>query len=311
MKRKSKPEYMWIVYIIGILVLLYFLSNLKININVPLQNQSLSVVPNNLNPTYSSCNQVCSANGFSKYYTFFESCKAGESKITYGYPNQIPLLTCCCFNEVVNPTCTDSDGDDRDTVGHVNYDENTYTDKCLDVGQAVTEYICLNGAVSSKNWMCDYGEICMQTRSGGHCIKAPKVWNPGDTVTTGSGSASVIGNNPQTASIDLSDFGIEPNGNCRLGVQLQTSWSYSNDKCVGIPGMQGVKWDIYDSNSLEYSRTDNVPVSLGVDLHPESYIWNWDGYTPWRASMTPYPFTYPDCSITYEWSARIYIYDCI
>lgn len=213
-------------------------------------------------------------------------------------------------NENNGLTCTDSDGDNRDTVGQVTYNGETYMDRCLDVGQAVTEYICQNGVVASKKWACDYGEICMQTRSGGHCIPSGHIWSPGDTVWEGSGAQSLIGTSPITASIDLSDYGLEPNGNCLLGVQFDSSWNYANEKCIGIPGAQGMKWDIFDSNGLEYSRVDTVPVSLGVDLHPSEHIWDWDGQTDWVASLTPYPFQFPECSITYEWRARIYIYSC-
>lgn len=205
--------------------------------------------------------------------------------------------------------CTDSDGDNRDVPGHVTYGD-VYTDKCLEVGQAITEYVCLNGVVSAKNEACDLGETCIQSRSGGYCKTSTPTWKPGDTVWTGSGGASTIGMFPQTSSIDLGDYGITADGNCRLGVQLQTSWHYANDNCVGLQGSQGVKWDFYDSSGLEYTRTDTVPVSLGVDLHPEEHILNWDGNTNWVASMTPSPFPLPLCSITYEYTARIYIYDC-
>lgn len=351
MKKKDKT---WIYVIIGIalfLLILYGGNQGWFNSIKYIQgNQTLSITPKP-ETTYSSCSQVCSAQGFSKYYDFINSCKVGENKITYGYSNQAPLLTCCCYNEAtpvtvtcgnslptcggtcqsgyhcvkkfppnsgamcgcikdVVHTCTDSDGENKDIPGHVIYDGATSYDQCQADGNTVQEFICVNNIQNSKMLSCGAGKYCLQTRSGGECVNLP-TWNPGDTVFSGSGSASVIGNSPQISSIDLSKYGLSANGNCRLGVQLQTSWYYSNDKCIGIPGMQGIKWEIFDSNGLRYNRIDSTPISLGVDLFPPNYIWNWDGITPWRASITPYPFPFPECSITYSWEARIYIYDCL
>ncbi len=240
-----------------------------------------------------------------------------EINSVFNYTGTFQFRAICgdCVTNIVNlksnpsSPCVDSDGRDRYAVGHVTYSFDTFYDRCLDVGAAVTEYTCVNGLVYSENLMCDYGEECIQTRSGGHCVDLVHEWSPGDTVWEGTGSASVIGNAPQISNIDLSDYGIETGGTCRLGVQFQTSWSYANNKCTGIPGMQGVKWDFYDSNGLAYSRVDSAPVSLGVDLHPETHVLEWDPQTLWVASMQPFPFPFPECSITYEWSMRIYIYD--
>ncbi len=349
MKRKTKFDWTWIIWIIGILLIFWGISNLKLNINIPQQNLSLSVAPNSQTPVYNSCNQVCSSNGFTKYYNFVSSCKAGESKVTYGYPNQVPILTCCCVNENIIPevtcgnsyptcggtcpageicnklmfpqghcvcikslthTCSETDGGNVNTVpGTTTGDGVARMDYCFDA-TTVYEYWCNGNEWNGGKSSCASGEVCLATRSGGVCRL--KTWNPGDTVWEGSGSASVIGTSPVTNSIDLSDYGISTNGNCRLGVQLSTSWNYANDRCVGYPGMQGVKWDFYDSNGLEYTRLDTAPVSLGVDISPATgHSLEWNGNTNWIASMQPFPFQYPDCSITYEYTARIYIYDCI
>jgi len=318
-KKKTKRIILFSSIFVAALIIIAAITFLVLNSKsesfVNTLNGTLDITPSSQSPTYYSCEQICSQNGFSKSYNFFTSCKAGETKITYGYPGQLPLFICCCYNEATLPihTCTDTDGgDNKDVPGTVTYDNNInnrYMDSCFDA-TTVYEYRCnADNSWQGGKESCDSGETCISSRSGGYC-KA-HVWNPGDTVWEGSGAASIIGNSPQTSSIDLSQYGIGVDGNCRLGIQLSTAWQYANDKCVGIPGMQGVKWDFYDSNGLEYTRTDTTPVSLGVDLHPETHILNWDGHTKWIASMMPFPFQYPDCSITYEYTARIYIYDCL
>jgi len=352
MKKKYKTYVYWGIGIAFFLLILYGGSkgwfNFVINLQQP--NQPLAITPNPQTPNYNSCSQVCSAQGFTKYYTFFDTCQAGESKVTYGYPNQAPLLTCCCYNEQtitpitcgnsyptcggtcptgkicnklmlpaghcvclnVAPTdCVDSDGgDNRDIVGHVTYAGNTYTDKCADIGQGITEYICQNGVKSSINEICDYGEICMQTRSGGHCIPSPNTWSPGDTVFQGSGSGVMIGSN-EFNSIDLAKYGILTSGTCQLGAQIQTSWSYANpNDCIGIPGAVGVEWQFHDSSGLEYARLDPTPVAMGVDLHPTEHYLEWNGYTYWKGFMNKIPPILPQCVINYEYSVRIYIYSC-
>lgn len=314
-KRKKDNTIYWILGILAFLIILiyggnhdWFKSSLAIS-----QPTQITQEPSKSQPVLNSCNALCSQEGFSTSKNSINDdgadCDAGSVFYKYGYQNQAPLLKCCCWNDEPQSICTDSDGESRDTPGHVTYDGLGYYDECL-VGSAVKEYICENGAVSSKNLACDYGEICEQTRSGGYCVSSSPTWSPGDTVWSGSGSQSVIGTSPITSSIDLTEYGLEPNGNCRLGVQFSSSWYYANDKCVGILGSQGARWDIYDSHGLEYTRLDPSPIGLGVDLHPESHIWDWDGQTDWVASMTPAPLPLPECSITYEWEARIYIYDC-
>jgi len=156
--------------------------------------------------------------------------------------------------------------------------------------------------------MCD-GEECIQTRSGGKCNK-PKVWHPGDTVFEGSGGGTIAGGEIGFAELDLSDYGITTSGNCRLGAQIQTSWVYANDFCQGINGMEGLRWQFFDSAGLEYQRIDSVPVALGVDLHPETHILQWDGINKWKGIVSKTLYL-PNCVISDTWSIKIYIYDCL
>jgi len=209
-------------------------------------------------------------------------------------------------------SCTDTDGDDKDTVGHVTDAAGTYYDQCYtDGSNQLTEYICRDGATQGIVEQCDAGERCMQTRSGGHCIPV-HVWNPGDIVFTGSGSGSLAGATVgNLGTFDLADYGFATGGNCQLGARIQTSWAYATGlpTCTGLQGMEGIKWDFYDSAGLEYTRTDPNPIGLGVDLHPTQHYLEWDGNTDWYGTISK-TLNLPACDISYEYSVEIYIYSC-
>lgn len=355
-KKVSRPY--WIFGVLAVIIILAIgvsngWFNFVININQP--DQHLAVTPTPQAPVYNSCSQVCSNQGFSKYYTFNTACQPGESKVTYGYANQAPLLTCCCWNEAPQPTdkyvccqamgvkscylnscppagiklgtydtlaicqsnckttgtCTETDGGDVPTVPGTTRgsDGIARMDVCID-STSLTEYWCLpDGTWQGGRHSCEPGQTCLSSRSGGYC--KTKVWNAGDNVMTGGGSGSTVGSQEGFAELDLGDYGLATGGNCRLGAELHVEWSYGNDKCVGIPGAEGMKWEFYDSSGLEYSRQDFNPTSWTAILEPESHTLSWDGHTAWRAYARHYPGNLPDCIINYQYTARVYIYDCV
>lgn len=262
---------------------------------------------------YTDCYELCVDNEFRSGYNSItetsKSCRDGETFATWKLSDNSLKLYCCCVpkSEI---TCVDSDGEDKNSVGNVKFNGETYMDKCLDVGEAVTEYICVDGnKISAKNLACDLGYVCMQTRSGGHCIPDTPAWNAGDTVFEGSGSGSLMGVSSDLSELDLSDYGITVGGTCRLGVQLQTSWAYGNQYCQGVQGNEGMIWKLFDSSGLEYQRIDPTPVALGVDLHPEAHTFEWDGVNNWRGIIEK-TLNLPNCIINYEYYIKVYIYDC-
>lgn len=268
----------------------------------------LNTSPSLQSPSYTTCSQVCSAQGFSKNYNFVSECRGGEMKVVYGYPGQNPLLTCCCYNEEVSSgTCVDSDGNNALTPGFVTAGSSFYDD-CAG-NWAVKEYYCNGNSVAERIVACGAGSICFETRGGDYCKSTSSTWNAGDTIFQGSGSGSLIGGTSGFGELDLADYGITTDGTCRLGAQIQSSWNYGNSFCTGVQGQEGVVWNFFDSNGLEYSRTDLNPVGLGVDLHPEEHILEWDGSTNWHASLVKI-LNLPNCVINYEYTIKIYIYDC-
>lgn len=211
-------------------------------------------------------------------------------------------------NSAPNPTCTDSDGGKIFNIGgKVTTSLGNMYDTCQPNGMDLLEFYCENGVQKSAGIGCING--CVDSASGDYCSPT-KIWHSGDTVFSGTGTGSLIGTN-NLGSIDLAEYGITTDGNCQLGAQIQTSWDYDNPAfCQGVWGVEGIKLDFYDSNGLEYSRTDATPVALGIDLHPTDHYLEWNGVTPWRGEISMFPQVLPNCVINYEYSVRIYIYSC-
>ena len=356
-RKKDNSNLIWGIGFIVLAIVLFYMGSqgwFNFIINVPTQNQTLTVIPTTQTPVYSSCSQVCSNQGFSKSYTFINSCKEGETKVTYGYSGQNPLLTCCCFNEAVPPTtkyyccqamglkscyqnscppagiqlgvynsasecqancqeptstCTDSDGGiNYDVGGKVTTNLGVLYDTCQPNGMDLLEFYCEGGIKKNSGIGCVNG--CIDSPTGDYCSPT-KIWHAGDTVFSGSGTGTLVAMN-QFALLDLSEYGITVGGTCRLGAQIQTSWSYDNPVlCTGVWGMEGAQFDFHDSNGLEYSRIDATPISLGIDLNPSNgHNLEWDGVTLWRGEVSKFPNVLPQCILHYEYSLRVYIYDC-
>lgn len=201
-------------------------------------------------------------------------------------------------------SCVDSDGDNINTPGWVTTSTDTYYDKCLDVGQAVTEYTCESGLVVSKNWMCDYGEVCIATRSGGYCAPADSGYEVGDIIGTFPGTGSISG----TAGINdvINLIGVELGGDCSLGARIHTGWTYANEKCSGIMGAQGMEWLFSDSSGVRWSTVDTTPRTHDEDLCPLS----WDGQTNWKISAYPISSNLPECILNYNYNVEVYVCEC-
>lgn len=308
MARKQQDLATWALVIVGVIAI-YGASQGWFSNGTP--NTDKNVTPDTSKPIMNSCSALCSAYGFSQSYDFITSCRAGEYKFTYGYPGDTPLLTCCCYNTVQQniSACSETDGGMIGTTpGTTTYNGLGYTDYCKS-DTSVYEYYCDGNTMKTVVLPCNTGQTCKASRSGGYCYS--RSWSPGDTVFSGGGSGSVAGGGLGYAEIDLSDYGLETGGHCQLGATLSVDWSYGNDKCVGIMGTQGMLWQFLDSSGLEYERLDTIPSSWSVDLHPKGHILYWDGHTPWRAIAKQSPGNSPDCIINYQYTARVYIYDCL
>lgn len=202
-------------------------------------------------------------------------------------------------NPIVTLECSDTDGINEMTPGHVTYEGVSYYDKCAG-NWAVTEYYC-NGDVNSKVIACDAGYICTATRSGDYCSKIP-TWENGDVVGSGSGSGS--SSLPYNVfEIDLSDF---TDGTCGLMATIDAGWTYGNQNCQGIQGSEGVHWMFHDSDSLEWERIDTTPTSLG---HATECVLDWDRQTPFHLEMSKL-LLMPECEINYEYNVQVLACNC-
>lgn len=210
-------------------------------------------------------------------------------------------------------SCTDSDGRDRYTPGWVTFGGDSFYDKCLDVGSAVTEYTCVNGAVVAENLACDYGEECITSRSGGYCRDIVPSWNPGDTVWSGGNSGSIqFASGVNLVVITPEEMGFEVGGPCSLEVQLTTDWNWRGGETAcsvqelnGVYYQQHLKWDFYDSAGLRYSRIDPYPRGVSETIYPV----NFDGQNSWKLQISTLD-PVQGCTIDYNWEMLIKIKEC-
>lgn len=203
-------------------------------------------------------------------------------------------------------SCTDSDaGLSYYMVGHVIDQDNLwYYDNC-ESSSELTEYYCSNDRVSTRTFNCPPDYECLQTRSGGYCNPPPQGTN-GDIVGTGSGSGGITGGFVPAEVIDMDSLGLIP-GNCGLKMLLNTEWSYANpDSCQGIQGAEGLIWQVYDSNTLYWTRTDTSPTGLGTELNCGM---DYDGIHDWRI-MVGKTLNIPNCNINYEYDYKIVLCNC-
>ncbi|MBU0959412.1 MAG: hypothetical protein KKB31_05700 [Nanoarchaeota archaeon] len=206
----------------------------------------------------------------------------------------------------VNPLagdCTDTDGGNVRTVpGHVTLDGVSYYDYCLDVGDAVHEYWCDGNFMREDNYMCDYDEHCVATRSGGYCAQdVEEGYNVGDEVFYyGKSLDSLDGG--YSVELHLDDADIETGGPCHLGARIFRSWDYLVPGCDGSVGT--VDWTLFDSSGFRWGVYDTSPTSQTVEVCPCS----WDGVTNWYFEVVNTKS--PNCPIEFEYAFTIYVCEC-
>lgn len=200
-------------------------------------------------------------------------------------------------------SCIDSDeGLSYYMVGHAtDQDGLKYYDKCED--NLLTEYYCSNNKVTTREFACPLEYSCEQTRSGGYCQPLP-TWNDGDVVGSNGGIGSSLAPT-NSFDIDLSNDFI-PGGTCGLKAQINAGWTYGNQNCQGIQGQEGVVWELWDSDSLEWSRVDSSPSSLGAET---DCVLDYDG-TPFTFKINKLTNLYPECEIDYNWDVTILACGC-
>lgn len=312
---KKKDYTTTYIFVAIALILLYGASQgwFKSTLSIPLPNQETPVTPKN-NVVYSSCSQVCSNQGYNKGYSSSD-CKVGESKVTYGYTGQSPILTCCCYNEDSTTTgdCFDSDGGlVKDISGYVTQDGDTIYDTCSDDYSSVYEYGCTSGGEAYGEIInCGLGKVCADYGIGALCIEQTSGgWSPGDTIHQEGGTSSITAGTVTIKYFDLEDYGFLPGGNCHPEVYIATNWDYSDDDvCMGMIAQQGVVWKFYDSSSSvvpRWTRTDTAPVNIEAGpIYPVS----WDGSTRWKFTIGTL-YSIPGCNVVYDWSIKIKIAEC-
>lgn len=72
--------------------------------------------PAKQNPILDTCEDVCVGEGYHSGYDMVGSCTDGTTQINYGYPNEDPLLKCCC---IPDPEGEDGNGGGGYTLGDI------------------------------------------------------------------------------------------------------------------------------------------------------------------------------------------------
>ncbi len=94
---------------------------------------------------------------------------------------------------------------------------------------------------------------------------------------------------------------------CGLEALISTQWDYDNPiPCMGIQAMEGMRFSLFDSNGLAWTRTDPAPLGLG-SMTGCGLAWN--GVTQWEfiAEKTLGLF---NCKINLEYDVKIVACNC-
>lgn len=204
--------------------------------------------------------------------------------------------------------CTDSDGgEDKYTPGHVIVDGLSYYDHCIFTDYDILEHSCVDGELVSTYLLCDYGQECIETRSGGYCRDTEDDYENGVVVGSHEREDYISSSVPFTTYL-RPDFPetIEGGGGCKLQARISTNWEYANEYCQGLQGNEGVTWKFHDSDRLVYQRTDSNPIGLGVVT--ECGL-SWHDDILWRLEISK-PLGLPNCQISVDYKIEAVTCDC-
>lgn len=124
-KKKLKLKNNKIMYVIGAVLIILLMQGRK---EVAENGGEVSLEPTieEVLTTLPTCSDLCSRYGMSGSYETTGVCRVGELRLSYGYPNEAPLLVCCCYDVVAAP---DNDGDGIPDSTDPDDDNDGYTDE--------------------------------------------------------------------------------------------------------------------------------------------------------------------------------------
>ncbi len=122
---------------------------------------------------FNTCQELCESENFDSGYNLNVRCNAGEAEVKYGFPNEPPVLSCCCYN-IVTEIDTDGDGipdavdndDDNDgfsdqeeiDAGTNPLDENDYPESQPELGCSLTTMECGTECINRGGILAQCGE---------------------------------------------------------------------------------------------------------------------------------------------------------
>lgn len=287
LSRKKTKHVLFILTIVVIVIAVIFLIGaviyggthgwFKSIVTVLPPTPNLSISPTPERTIYSSCSQVCLENRFTEYYTFISTCREGESKITYGYPNQVPLLVCCCYNKEPD---TDGDGvpdttdPDDDNDGYPDDEELEVGTDPNDPNSYPVSPTC-NSQCISKGFVSGRGPF----ESGSSCTGTEVI----EYLIGESGLICCCTPHSQQYSYTCGQ-GTDKNscqGTCPTGYQCNQIESDTNKWCACVTGDDtGTVHPDWKPGATYYNPTLLNEQPAQIDCTTLGYDhWAWSGYT--------------------------------
>lgn len=248
-------------------------------------------------PAYSTCSELCTANNYSFAYDN-NGCLGGEVKTEYGFPNEAPLLNCCCSD-----TKRDTDGDGIPDSQDPDDDNDGFTDD--EEAQAGTDPLDKNdfpqvedfpeqeGAYSFQECrgladensvyfskMTDDGsdwteETCYDyandrcntdTAFSRNCCwwNCEIVWNSGDFIFGKAYVEDLFSGQSILKTVNLDDKDVEGQPICikvERGISFDQSPNPSNIVYLYVNPSVGTPFTFADTNQIESISSDIIPFS--------------------------------------------------
>lgn len=253
-----------LVILTGIVVIVYGGTHnwFKFTLMLP-TNPTLNMTPGIQQKPLTSCREVCAAQGYKNSYVEMDECKLGESKINYGYPEQAPLLSCCCYNPPtpspgsnwgnVTDWCNDPDvGLQQFTLSTSCTDKyGSKSDGCYNSDSLDEIYCnnnqCVDGAGTScsvqfgTGWKCVAGKCQIQSTGDANCTDSDGT----AAYTTGGWCKDSTGQYYDSCpnAVDVKEWFCNSLHKCESVVAVcpymyGPAWTCVIDKCIN-PGGSG------------------------------------------------------------------------
>lgn len=156
-----------------------------------------------------------------------------------------------------------------------------------------------NGVYDLEDCITNQEEVNVVTCNSGH-QDGDVIDEIDEGINMGEGISEVF------KPIDLGDFPYTDGEGCKLKALISTSWNYvDEEKCHNLQALEGMHFELWDSEKKVWERTDASPIALGSETYCGL---QWDG-TPWTFKAQKVLNIY-QCQITLDYNIKIVTCDC-